>query len=70
MTRDELEKKIPKSYKDAMNDRVLAEYITHISIWGKLIDLGFVKDFEEVEEYMKNLYENGIREMIIREALK
>ena len=70
MTREEVEKKVPKTYEEAMEDAKLADFINIISLWGKLIDLGYVKDFDEVQEYQKELYEKALREQIIKKILE
>jgi len=66
MNREEAEKKVPKTYEEAMEDAKLADFISTISLWGKLIDLGYVKDFDEVQEYQKEIYEKALREKIIK----
>ena len=66
MNREEAEKKVPKTYEEAMEDAKVADFINIISLWGKLIDLGYVKDFDEVQEYQKEIYEKALREQIIK----
>ena len=66
MNREEAEKKVPKTYEEAMEDTMVADFINVISLWGKLIDLGYVKDFDEVQEYQKEIYEKALREQIIK----
>jgi len=66
MNREEAEKKVPKTYEEAMEDAKLADFISTISLWDKLIDLGYVKDFDEVQEYQKEIYEKALREQIIK----
>ena len=66
MNREEAEKKVPKTYEEAMEDAKVADFINTISLWGKLIDLGYVKDFDEVQEYQKEVYEKALREQIIK----
>ena len=66
MNREEAERKVPKTYEEAMEDTRVADFINIISLWGKLIDLGYVKDFDEVQEYQKEIYEKALREQIIK----
>lgn len=66
MNREEAEKKVPKTYEEAMEDGKVADFINIISLWCKLIDLGYVKDFDAVQEYQKEIYEKGLRKMIIK----
>ena len=69
MTREDAEKRFPKSYEEAMENTIIAGMINYISLWGKLIDLGFVKDFDEVQEYQKKLYEEALREQMINRLM-
>ena len=66
MDREEAEKRFPLKYEDAMKNTIIAGTINSISLWGKLIELGFVKDFNEVEEYQKKVYECALREQMIK----
>lgn len=69
LTREQVEQKIPKEYKDAMKDPLLGEFISTMSLWGVLIDNGLIKDFEAVEQYQKNLWEKALREVTINKLL-
>lgn len=70
MNKQEAEKRVPKTYEEAMKDITMCNFINIVSLWGKLIDLGFVKDFEEVEEYQKTLYEKALREQLIKKVME
>lgn len=70
ITREDIEKAVPKDYAEAMNDHVIATFINNTSLWGKLIDLGFVADYKEAEEYQRKLWTNGLRDAIIDKTLE
>lgn len=66
-TREEAEKIIPKTYEEAMNDNMLSGYLMTLGVWCKLIDLGFVKDLDSINGYLKDLWEKALRERLIKE---
>lgn len=68
LTREEAEKVVPKTYEDAMNDQTVGTYLMTLGIWCKLIDLGFVKDLDSVNGYLKAVWEKGLRERLIKEV--
>lgn len=70
MNKEEAEKRLPKTYEEAMENSIIAGIINSVSLWGKLIDLGFVKYFEEVQEYQKKLYEKALREQLIKKYVE
>ena len=65
MTREEAEAIVPKTYEDAMRNAAYTDFIHIMSLWGKLIDIGYVQDFDEVVSYEKKLYEQGLRKRLI-----
>jgi hypothetical protein len=69
MNKEEAEKRVPKTYEEAMGNPIIASVINAVSLWGKFIHLGFVKDLKEVEEYQKKLYEEAIREHLIKQYM-
>lgn len=70
ITKEKLEKRVPVSYEDAMNNIELGHYIMIMAIYCRLIERGLFTDFEDIQEYQKELWENALREKLINECLK
>ena len=70
LTKEQLEKVVPKTYDDAMRDFEVGHYLMIMAIYCKLIDRGIFKDFDDVMKYQKDLWESALRTKIIEECLK
>ena len=68
-TREEIEKVIPKTFEEMQENTILATCVDLLCLWAKLIDLGFVKNFEEVLAYKKDMWNKALRERLINELL-
>lgn len=65
MTKEQLEKILPKSYEEVMKDNAFGGWLMSMTIINKMVEIGIFADLDAFANYSKELWENGLRELLI-----
>jgi len=67
MKKEQLEKILPKTYGEAMKINELGLWIMSMAIANKMVEMGTFADLNAFADYSKELWENGLRNLLIEQ---
>lgn len=67
MTKEQLEKILPKTYEEVMKDNAFGGWLMSMTIINKMVEMGIFADLNAFADYSKELWENGLRNLLIEQ---
>ena len=67
MTKEQLEKILPKTYEEVMKDYYFGVWIMSMTIANKMVEVGIFADLNDFANYSKELWEKGLRNLLIEQ---
>lgn len=67
MDKEQLEKILPKTYEEAMGDYSFGVWLMSMTIINKMVEMGIFSDLSSFTDYSKELWENGLRNVLIEQ---
>lgn len=65
MTKEQIEKILPKAYGEVMKDYYFGVWLMSMAIANKMVEVGIFSDLNDFDNYSKELWENGLRNLLI-----
>ena len=65
MKKEQLEKILPKTYEEVMKDNAFGGWLMSMTIISKMVEIGIFTDLDAFLNYSKELWENGLRNLLI-----
>lgn len=63
--KEQLEKILPKTYEEVMKNYSFGVWLMSMAIANKMVEMGIFADLNAFSEYSKELWENGLRNLLI-----